>query len=29
MDTIGGVARSLADILTEVADGHSEMIYLG
>jgi hypothetical protein len=29
MNSIGGVRRSLADILTDVADGRSELIYLG
>lgn len=29
MAGIGGVRRSLADILTEVAEGRSELIYLG
>jgi len=29
IDSIGGVARSLADILTEVAEGRAELIYLG
>jgi hypothetical protein len=29
VDSIGGVRRSLADILTEVADGRSTMIYIG
>ncbi len=29
MASIGGVRRSLADILTEVAEGRSELIYLG
>jgi hypothetical protein len=29
MTSIGGVRRSLADILTDVADGRSELIYLG
>jgi hypothetical protein len=29
MNSIGGVRSSLADILTEVADGRSEFIYLG
>ncbi len=27
--SIGGVLRGLDEILTEVADGRSEMIYLG
>ena len=26
---IGGVRRDLGDILTEVADGTSELVYLG
>ncbi len=26
---IGGVRRSLADVLTEVAEGRAELIYLG
>ncbi len=26
---IGGVKRDLADILTEVAEGRSQMIYMG
>jgi hypothetical protein len=29
MARIGGVRRNLGDILTEVADGTSELIYLG
>jgi hypothetical protein len=29
MASIGGVRRNLGDILTEVADGVSELIYLG
>jgi hypothetical protein len=29
METIGGVRRNLADILTEVAEGRSELIYMG
>jgi hypothetical protein len=29
MASIGGVRRTLADILTEVAEGRSELIYLG
>ncbi len=29
MASIGGVRRALGDILTEVADGASELIYLG
>jgi hypothetical protein len=29
MASIGGVRRNLGDILTEVADGASELIYLG
>jgi hypothetical protein len=29
VDSIGGVLRGLDEILTEVADGRSEMIYLG
>jgi len=29
IDGIGGVERNLADILTEVADGRSELIYMG
>jgi hypothetical protein len=29
MAGIGGVRRNLGDILTEVADGTSELIYLG
>jgi len=27
--TIGGIERPLAEILTEVADGRSELIYMG
>lgn len=26
---LGGVQRTLAEILTEVAEGHSELIYMG
>lgn len=29
IDSIGGVQRPLADILTEVAEGRSELIYVG
>jgi len=29
IDSIGGVRRNLSDILTEVAEGRSELIYLG
>jgi hypothetical protein len=29
IDGIGGVERNLADILTEVAEGRSELIYMG
>lgn len=29
MATIGGVSRKLSDLLTEVAEGRSEMIYMG
>lgn len=29
MAGIGGVRRNLADILTEVAEGRSELIYMG
>ena len=29
MESIGGVRRDLAAILTEVADGTSELIFLG
>jgi hypothetical protein len=29
MASIGGVRRNLGDILTEVADGTSELVYLG
>ncbi len=29
MSGIGGVERNLGDILTEVAEGRSELIYLG
>ncbi len=29
IDSIGGVTRALADILTEVAEGRSELIYMG
>ena len=29
MSAIGGVRRNLADILTEVAEGRSELIYMG
>ncbi len=29
MASIGGVRRNLADILNEVAEGRSELIYLG
>lgn len=29
MAGLGGVRRNLGDILTEVADGTSELIYLG
>ena len=29
MSTIGGVRRNLADILTEVAEGRSHLIYMG
>jgi hypothetical protein len=29
IEGIGGVTRSLADILTEVAEGRAELIYLG
>ncbi len=29
MTAIGGVRRNLADILTEVAEGRSELIYMG
>ena len=29
VDSIGGVERQLAEILTEVAEGRSELIYMG
>jgi len=29
IDGIGGVERNLADILTEVAEGRAELIYMG
>jgi hypothetical protein len=29
MAGIGGVRRNLADILTEVAEGRSELVYMG
>jgi hypothetical protein len=29
IEAIGGVERPLAEILTEVADGESELIYMG
>ncbi len=29
IDSIGGVERQLAEILTEVAEGRSELIYMG
>jgi ribosomal protein L29 len=29
VDSIGGVRRNLADVLTEVAEGRSELIYMG
>jgi hypothetical protein len=29
METIGGVRQNLADILVEVAEGRSELIYMG
>jgi len=29
IEAIGGVPRPLSEILTEVADGTSELIYLG
>lgn len=29
IDEIGGQERELAEILTEVADGRSELIYMG
>jgi len=29
IDGIGGVERNLADILIEVAEGRSELIYMG
>lgn len=29
IDAIGGVERQLAEILTEVAEGRSELIYMG
>jgi len=29
IEAIGGMERTLAEILTEVADGTSELIYLG
>ena len=29
MEAIGGVERPLTEILTEVADGTSELIYMG
>lgn len=29
IDDIGGVKRDLAEILTEVAEGRSQMIYMG
>jgi len=29
IEAIGGIQRSLSEILTEVADGDSELIYMG
>jgi hypothetical protein len=29
MSTIGGIRRNLADILAEVAEGRSHLIYMG
>jgi len=29
VEAIGGMQRKLGDILTEVADGKSELIYMG
>jgi hypothetical protein len=29
MAAIGGVRRNLADILTEVAEGRSQLVYMG
>ena len=29
IDDIGGVERQLAEILTEVAEGRSELVYMG